>query len=166
MNYVNNEDRAQYLIAISDDETARGDRLIAEALLILSNRVSKGLLADSQTVIKDYLRLKMAQYDREVFAVLLLDAQNRVIHEEELFFGTLTQTAVYPREVVKLALKHNAAGALFCHNHPSGTAEPSRADELLTNTLTKALTLIDVKVLDHIVVATGAAVSMAERGLL
>jgi DNA repair protein RadC len=98
--------------------------------------------------------------------VLFLDAQNRVIATEELFSGTLTQTSVYPREVVKRALHHNAAAVIFAHNHPSGVAEPSRADELLTKALKEALALVDVKVLDHFVVAGNVAVSFAERGLL
>ena len=97
---------------------------------------------------------------------LFLDAQNRVIKVEELFSGTLTQTSVFPREVVRRALHHNAAGVIFAHNHPSGAAEPGRADELLTQALKQALALVDVKVLDHFVVAGSGAVSFAERGLL
>ena len=104
--------------------------------------------------------------DREVFVVLLLDAQHRVIAVEELFSGTLTQTSVYPREVVKIALRHNAAALIFAHNHPSGVAEPSSADEMLTRTLKTALALVDIQVLDHFVVAGGATTSFAERGLL
>jgi DNA repair protein RadC len=101
-----------------------------------------------------------------VFAVLFLDAQNRLIGSEQLFSGTLTQTSVYPREVVKRALYHNAAAVIFAHNHPSGIAEPSRADEILTRTLKEALGLIEVKVLDHFVVAGNVALSFAERGLI
>jgi DNA repair protein RadC len=102
----------------------------------------------------------------EVFVGVFLDAQNRVVAVEELFRGTLTQTSVYPREIVKRALHHNAASTIFAHNHPSGVAEPSRADELLTQTLRHALGLVDVKVLDHFVVGADAAMSFAERGLL
>src|SRR6266850_7948247 len=102
----------------------------------------------------------------EVDVVLLLDAQHRVIACEELFRGTLTQTSVYPREVVKAGLKQNAAAVIFAHNHPSGVAQPSHADELLTRNLKDALALIDVKVLDHFIVAGGQAISFAERGLL
>jgi DNA repair protein RadC len=101
-----------------------------------------------------------------VFIVLLLDAQNRLIKAQELFRGTLSQTSVYPREVVKLSLAGNAAGVLFAHNHPSGLAEPSRADELLTQNLKSALALVDVKVLDHFIVAGTNTISFAERGLL
>jgi DNA repair protein RadC len=101
-----------------------------------------------------------------VFLVVFLDAQNRLIAAEEMFRGTLTQTSVYPREIVKRSLAHNAAAVIFAHNHPSGLAEPSRADELLTSTLKQALALVDVKVLDHFVVGVASALSFAERGLL
>ena len=108
----------------------------------------------------------LAKLEHEVFVALYLDAQNKLITTEELFRGTLTQTSVYPREVVKRTLKHNAAAVIFAHNHPSGIAEPSRADEMLTSTLRQALSLVDVKVLDHLIVAGSATVSFAERGLL
>lgn len=121
----------------------------------------------SPAAVRDWLRLKLAGLPHEVFIILLLDAQNRLIHSEELFRGTLTQTSVYPREVVKLALAHNAAGVVLAHNHPSGAAEPSHADELLTRSLKQALGLVDVRVLDHFVVAGNAnPLSFAERGLL
>jgi DNA repair protein RadC len=118
----------------------------------------------SPAAVRDYLRIKLGALKREVFFVLLLDAQNRVIASEELFAGTLTQTSVYPREVVKRALHHNAAAAIFAHNHPSGVAEPSRADEMLTKVLKDAL--VDVKVLDHFVVAGNGVLSFSERGLI
>ncbi|MBX9629981.1 MAG: DNA repair protein RadC [Burkholderiales bacterium] len=116
--------------------------------------------------VKSYLRLKLQNLSREVFVVIFVDAQNRVLALEELFAGTLTQTSVYPREVVKQALTHNAAAVIFAHNHPSGVAEPSQADEDLTRVLRQALALIDVRVLDHFVVGRGGAMSFAERGLL
>ena len=116
--------------------------------------------------MKDYLGLQIAHREHEVFAVLFLDAQNRLLRFEELFRGTLTQTSVYPREVVKRALTCHAAAVVLAHNHPSGAAEPSRADEFLTQTLKRALQLVDVRVLDHIVVGRGEVVSFAERGLL
>ena len=116
--------------------------------------------------VRDFLQLTLGGRAHEVFVALFLDAQNRLLASEELFRGTLTQTSVYPREVVKSALKHNAAGVIFAHNHPSGVAEPSRADELLTQTLKHTLTLVDVKVLDHFVIGGDAAMSFAERGLL
>jgi DNA repair protein RadC len=120
----------------------------------------------SPEAVREYLRLTLAGKPHEVFLCLFLDAQNRLLATEEMFRGTLTQTSVYPREVVKRALHHNAGAVIFAHNHPSGIAEPSRADELLTRTLKSALSLVDLKVLDHVIVAGGAAVSFAERGLL
>jgi DNA repair protein RadC len=116
--------------------------------------------------VSDYLRLKLIRQEREVFVVLFLDAQNRVQAQETLFEGTLTQTSVYPREVVKRALHHNAASVIFAHNHPSGIAEQSRADELITQALKKALDLVDIRVLDHFIVAGHQTMSFAERGLL
>jgi DNA repair protein RadC len=116
--------------------------------------------------VKHYLQLHLAARHYEVFAVLFLDVQNRLIAMEELFRGTLTQTSVYPREVVLRALHHNAAAVVLSHNHPSGEVQPSRADEMLTQTLKAALALLDVRVLDHVIVAPGQALSMAEMGLL
>jgi DNA repair protein RadC len=121
---------------------------------------------DSPGKVKDYLQLQLAGRDHEVFAVLFLDAQSRLVRMEEMFRGTLTQTSVYPREIVKRALELGAASVILAHNHPSGAAEPSRADEFLTQTLKSALALVDVRVLDHLVVAQASVVSFAERGLL
>ena len=117
-------------------------------------------------VVRDFLRVKLGALEHEVFAVIHLDAQNRVIDYVEMFRGTVSQTSVYPREVVKEALARNSAALLLVHNHPSGTAEPSRADEMLTQTLKSALALVDVRVLDHMIVAGSAILSFAERGLL
>jgi DNA repair protein RadC len=123
-------------------------------------------LADP-AIVKDYLRLRLAGLPHEVFMVLLLDTQNRLIDGVELFRGTLNQTSVYPREIVKLALTRNAASVVLAHNHPSGVAEPSAADEILTRTLKSALALVDVRVLDHFIVAgTQAPLSFAESGLI
>ena len=116
--------------------------------------------------VKHYLQLHLAARAHEVFAVLFLDSQNRLLAMEELFRGTLTQTSVYPREVVLRALQHQAAAVVLAHNHPSGSVQPSRADEALTQTLKAALALVDVRVLDHVIVAPGAALSMAEQGLV
>jgi len=116
--------------------------------------------------VKQYLQLHLAAKAHEVFAVLFLDVQNRLLAMEELFRGTLTQTSVYPREVVLRALHHQASAVVLAHNHPSGTVQPSRADEHLTQTLKTTLALIDVRVLDHVIVAPGLALSMAEQGLL
>jgi DNA repair protein RadC len=116
--------------------------------------------------VKHYLQLHLGARHHEVFAVLFLDTQNRLLALEELFRGTLTQTSVYPREVVLRALHHQAAAVVLAHNHPSGSVQPSRADEALTSTLKAALALVDVRVLDHVIVGTGEALSMAEKGLV
>lgn len=133
---------------------------------VLREELSRGNALSSPRAVRDFLQLTLSGRQREVFLALLLDAQHRVIAVEELFSGTLTQTSVYPREVVKAALRHNAAALIFAHNHPSGVAEPSSADELLTRTLKSALALVDIQVLDHFIVAGGATTSFAERGLL
>lgn len=146
--------------------TRAEDLTIVQALAILERRVRNGVVFGGPADVKDYLRIKLAPSQREIFGVLWLDAVHRVIEAEDLFFGTLTQTSVYPREVVKAALFHNAAACVLYHNHPSGSAEPSRADEYMTATLKQALNLIDVRVLDHIVVGMPNIVSFAERGLL
>ena len=121
---------------------------------------------NSPDVLKSYLRLHLGQLPHEVFAALFLDTKLRLIALEELFRGTLTQTSVYPREVVLRALHHQAAAVVLAHNHPSGSVQPSRADEALTQTLKTTLALVDVRVLDHVIVAPGQALSMAEKGLL
>ena len=133
----------------------------------LQARMTERDLLTSPATVRDWLRLKLGSLPYEVFGALWLDAQNRLIQYVELFRGTLTQTSVYPREVVKSALSHNAAAVILAHNHPSGLAQPSRADEALTNSLKQALALVDVKVLDHFIVAGNAPpVSFAERGQL
>ena len=142
-----------------------------EAALELARRSLKdelrtGSALTSPGAVRDYLRLAIADLQHEVFVCLWLDAQHRVLAFEELFRGTLTQTSVYPREIVKAGLKANAAAVIFAHNHPSGAAQPSQADELLTRNLKDALALVDVKVLDHFIVAGRQAISFAERGLL
>ena len=121
---------------------------------------------DAPAKVKHYLQLQLGGHRFEVFAVMFLDAQNRLLKLEEMFRGTLTQTSVYPREVVKRALDLHAGAVILAHNHPSGAAEPSRADEYLTQTLKSALQLVDVRVLDHLVVGRSEVVSFAERGLL
>ncbi|MGJ7557165.1 RadC family protein [Variovorax sp. RB3P1] len=121
---------------------------------------------DSPDTVKQYLQLHIGSRPHEVFAVVFLDVQHRLIALEELFRGTLTQTSVYPREVVTRAIHHQAAAVVLSHNHPSGSIEPSRADESLTQTLRAALALVDVRVLDHVIVSPGQSFSMAEKGLL
>lgn len=128
--------------------------------------LKSGAALTSPGAVRDYLRLALGARPHEVFVCIWLDAQHRVITFEEPFRGTLTQTSVYPREIVKAALAHNAAAVIFAHNHPSGVAQPSQADELLTANLKEALALIEVKVLDHFIIAGNQAISFAERGLL
>jgi DNA repair protein RadC len=132
----------------------------------LAQQLKEREVFSSPDAVKHYLQLHLAAKAHEVFAVLFLDAQNRLLAMEELFRGTLTQTSVYPREVVLRALHRQAAAVVLAHNHPSGTVQPSRADEALTQTLKAALALVDVRVLDHVIVAPGQALSMAERGWL
>jgi len=116
--------------------------------------------------VRDFLKLKLTQKESEVFAVLFLDNRHRLIQYEEMFFGTINGASVHPREVVKAALRHNAAAVVFAHNHPSGVSEPSQADISLTKKLTEALALVDVRALDHFIVSYECVLSMAERGLI
>lgn len=132
----------------------------------LSATMKSGDLLTSPDLVRQYLSAQLRHQQREVFAVLFLDNQNRLIAYEELFFGTIDGASVYPRELVKRALSHNAGGVILSHNHPSGVAEPSQADLRITKRLTSALELVDVRVLDHMVVGNGEVVSFAERGLL
>ncbi len=149
---------------------AKATQLAATMELVrraLAEEMKAGDLLASPGAVRDWLRLKLGRLQHEAFAALWLDARNRLIAHEELFRGTLTQTSVYPREVVKRALTHNAAAVIFAHNHPSGLAEPSAADELLTRSLKDALALVDVRILDHfIVVGQAPPFSFAERGLI
>lgn len=142
------------------------EEVLSQARRVLASRVRRGATLSSPQVVKDYLRVQIGPLEHEVFAVLFLDAQHRVIAFKPMFRGTVTQTSVYPREVVKEALACNAAAVVLAHNHPSGTVEPSRADEVLTHTLKSSLALVDVRVLDHLVVSCSDATSFAERGLL
>ncbi len=132
----------------------------------MAQRLKERTVMDSPESVRHYLQLHLAGLAHEVFAVLFLDIQNRLVAMEQMFQGTLSQTSVYPREVVKRALHHQAAAVVLAHNHPSGTVQPSRADELLTQTLKSALALVDVRVLDHVIVGQGQTLSMAERGFL
>ncbi len=132
----------------------------------LREEMQVGDALNSPRAVREFLQLLLRGRQQEVFGALFLDTQHRVIASEELFHGTLTQTSVYPREVVKRALRYNAAAVIFAHNHPSGVAEPSEADRLLTDALKNALQLVDVRVLDHFVVAGAVCLSFAEKGLL
>jgi DNA repair protein RadC len=145
---------------------ALAEEVLSHARRVLAHRMRRGATMSSPQAVKDHLRLEIGVLEHEVFCVLFLDAQHRIIALKQMFRGTVTQTSVYPREVVKEALSLNAAAVILAHNHPSGAVEPSRADEYLTQTLKTALALVDVRVLDHFVVAGGDIVSFAERGLL
>jgi DNA repair protein RadC len=142
------------------------EEVILRALAILRARFRQRDVFTSPDSVKDFLRLQAQGLDHEVFAVMYLDAQNRLLEYERLFRGTLTQTSVYPREVVKRTLQECAAAVVLHHNHPSGRCEPSRADEALTQTLKAALSLVDVRVLDHVITSDEGVLSMAERGLI
>lgn len=151
------DDRAERILDAAKELLARA----------LNEEMQEGEVLSSPDKVRDFLRLRLAERPHEVFMVLLMDVQHRLLADVELFRGTLTQTSVYPREVVKLALGHNAAAVIFAHNHPSGVPEPSQADIHLTNALRQALSLVDVRTIDHIVVGGNASpVSFAERGLL
>ncbi len=132
----------------------------------LAEELRCGDMLNAPNVVRDYLRLQFAGKEVESFVAIFLDAQHQVISVDELFTGTLTQTSVYPREVVKAALRSNAGAVIFAHNHPSGVAEPSQSDRMLTDALKQALALVDVRVLDHFIVAGTSVLSFAERGLL
>ena len=142
------------------------DQIIAAALAILDARVARGKTLSTPGQVRAYLAMRAAGWEEERFSVLFLDAQHRVIELREMFRGTLTQTSVYPREIVKAALSCNAGAVILSHNHPSGVAEPSTADRYMTDTLRQALSMVDVRVLDHIIVAGGRSVSLAELGLV
>jgi DNA repair protein RadC len=150
-------------------EKPANQRLLAARELIkrsLAEGLRNGDALASPQAVRDYLRITLMGRGHEVFMVLFLDAQHRLIEAEEMFRGTLTQTSVYPREVVKRSLYFNSAAVIFAHNHPSGVAQPSQADELLTRSLREALALVEIKVLDHFVIGGNAVMSFAERGLI
>ena len=155
-NVVGAEDRLQRKLTVARELLLRD----------LHTQMQSRPVMDSPQVLREWLRVYCAGLEHEVFIVVYLDVHHHVIEATQLFRGTLTQTAIYPREVVKGALAHNAAAIAMAHNHPSGEAEPSRADEHLTQTLRSALGLVDVRVIDHLIVAGNTVLSMAERGLL
>ena len=149
------------------DHPGQDDHIINQALAILESRQRHlGQTFTHPNAAADFLRLKMGEYEREVFAVMLLDNQHRLLDYQELFFGTINAGSVYPREVVKAVLGKNAAAVILAHNHPSGMAEPSDADKAITARLQEVLEVVDVQVLDHFVVGQHDAVSFAERGLI
>ena len=154
----------------ADARTTRLRHVLAAAHELLVRIASQSMagrcVLGSPELVKDFLKILFAGAERESFIVVFLDARMRVIATEELFLGTLTSTSVYPREVVRHALHHNAAALICAHSHPNGNAEPSRADTLLTQSLKAALSLLDIRLVDHFVVAGSACASMAERGLV
>jgi len=142
------------------------EEIVAFALKLVGRKFRRGVNLTSSDVVKNYLKLKLATYEHEVFCAVFLDAQHKLVRYEEMFQGTIDGCAVYPREVVKRALSHNAAAVIFAHNHPSGYPEPSQADKAITNRLQAALASVDIRVLDHCVIGGDEVVSFAERGLL
>lgn len=163
-----NEEQAVYKVDKVDNALRfADDNVIEHALKILSGRMrTAGECLNSPQVVKDFFRLKLAGAEHEIFTVLWLDTQHRVIEYQELFVGTLSQCSVYPREVVKSGLAVNAAACIFAHNHPSGVASESQADIQLTGALKQALTLVDIRTLDHIIIGGAGSTSFAERGLI
>ena len=160
----------QKLAGFARDSSLPGCRRLVTSLTLAQELLAEELIAapvfDAPTAVADYLKLHFAGQPHESFAILFLDARHALLAFEDVFRGTLTQTSVYPREVLKRALHHNAAAVIRAHNHPSGGAEPSRADEALTHALKTALGMVDVQVLDHLVVAGSRSTSLAERGLV
>ena len=158
---MHNDDQNTY----TTDKPMTEQDVLTLAADILQRRFTRGEALSSAVAAKDFLQMKLAGNDREVFAILLLDSQHRLIEYQEVFFGTINSSMVHPREIVKAALKANACAVILAHNHPSGVAEPSPPDRMITKTLVDALDLIDVRVLDHIVVGS-SCLSFAEEGLL
>ncbi len=165
---ANSNDSVRTLYVRESDlfRVATPEETLVAARQAIARRFRRGAALSSPQLVREYLRIVFASLDHEVFCILLLDTHHRLLSFQELFRGTIDSAAVFPREVVKAVLKYNAAAVIFAHNHPSGVAEPSPADECITRRLKQALALIDVRVLDHLVVAGTTFVSMAERGLL
>jgi len=150
----------------NEPRPATATQIIAAARRAMTRRVRRGTAMDCPRAVREFLAIKLGALEHELFAVLLLDNRHRLIDYIELFRGTIDGASVHPREVVKLALARNAAALVLAHPHPSGAAEPSHADELITRRLREALALVDIRVLDHIIIAGGEAMSFAERGLI
>jgi DNA repair protein RadC len=167
-NVADNSEAGRLLIRGDYDElrAATTAEIIAAARRAMTRRVHRGTAMSSPRAVREFLAVKLGTLDHEIFAVLLLDTRHRLIDYVELFRGTINGASVHPREVVKLALARNAAALVLAHPHPSGSPEPSQADELITQRLKEALALVDIAVLDHVIVAGGETVSFAERGML
>lgn len=146
--------------------SATPEEVLEAARTILTRRVRRGTRLESPRAVRDYLALSLSERPHEIFGIIYLDNRHRVIEWQELFRGTIDGATVHPREVVKEALSRNAAACILVHNHPSGVAEPSQADELITRRLKEALALVEIRVLDHLIVAGGSIESLAEKGLI
>lgn len=166
MSYESSASGTLYIRDQADYRPATAEELIAAARVALSRRFRRGVSLESPGAVRDYLRLALTELEHEVFCMILLDSRHRLIAYVRLFRGTIDGSSVHPREVVKEALKRNAAAVIFAHNHPSGVAVPSQADELITQRLRDALALVDVRVLDHLIIGYEGITSFAERGLL
>lgn len=164
--FAANQDRFCRLPGMGIAKYTQLQAVLEMARRTLSEELKNGNAMNSPEMVRDFLRLSLANKQHEVFIGIFLDAKNHTIATEELFSGTLTQASVYPREIVKRALHHNAAAIIFAHNHPSGIAEPSHADKILTQSLKQALAMIDVKVLDHFIIGNGTTMSFAEQNLI
>jgi len=164
--FAANQDRFCRLPGMGIAKYTQLQAVLEMARRALSEELKNGNAMNSPEMVRDFLRLSLANKQHEVFIGIFLDAKNHTIATEELFSGTLTQASVYPREIVKRALHHNAAAIIFAHNHPSGVAEPSHADKILTQSLKQALAMIDVKVLDHFIIGNGTTMSFAEQNLI
>lgn len=164
--FAANQDRFCRLPGMGIAKYTQLQAVLEMARRALSEELKNGNAMNSPEMVRDFLRLSLANKQHEVFIGIFLDAKNHTIATEELFSGTLTQASVYPREIVKRALHHNAAAIIFAHNHPSGIAEPSHADKILTQSLKQALAMIDVKVLDHFIIGNGTTMSFAEQNLI
>ena len=165
---MSQEKFARFLVRSDGNELreAACNEIIAAARVIMSRKLRRGASMTSPKLVKDFLSLKLGLLEHETFCVMLLDKRHRLIEYVELFRGTIDGASVHPREVVKLALAKNAAAVLCAHPHPSGVAEPSQADELITQRLREALALVDIRVLDHLIIAGGEVLSMAEKGMI
>jgi DNA repair protein RadC len=165
---MSHENLEKLLVRNERGETrpATGDEILRVARDVMTRRVRRGTSMSSPQAVRDYLSTKLGTLEHETFCVMLLDSRHRLIEFVELFRGTVDGASVYPREVVKLALAKNAAAVLACHPHPSGISEASHADELITRRLRDALSLVDIRLLDHLIVAGGEVSSMAEKGIL
>lgn len=155
-----------FAAGLDNESIARVQAAVELSRRMLGERMRSQSSLHYPDAVRDYLRLTLGNMEYEAFVCIFLDGHHRAIKAEEMFRGTLSQTSVYPREIVKAALRHNAAAMIFAHNHPSGVPEPSQSDELLTRSLRDALALVDVKVLDHFIIAGNQLLSFAERGLL